>query len=82
MARSQDLASDCLLLLVGLSWALIAACLDQYEEGDTLTVVFELCHKRLSVDPVRYDVVRVDDCPIPPGQASTVPALTHCVVEF
>jgi hypothetical protein len=60
----------------------LAACLDQYEEGDTLTVAFEIRHKRFSGDFVRYDVVRVGDCPITPEQASTVPSLTHCVVVF
>jgi hypothetical protein len=60
----------------------LSACLDQYEPGDTLTLSIDVRYKRFSGDFVQYEVVQVEDCPIPREQASTVPALTHCVVVF
>ena len=60
----------------------LAACLEAYEPGETLELEIELRRKRFSGAFVRYDVVRVGACQIPEDQASTVPALTHCAVEY
>ena len=60
----------------------LAACLQAYEPGDTVELEIELRRKRFSGAFVRYDVVRVGACWIPEHQASTVPALTHCAVEY
>lgn len=60
----------------------LAACLAVYQPGDTVEIEIELRRKRSSGAFVRYDPVRVGACTIPEDQASTVPALTHCAVEY
>jgi hypothetical protein len=60
----------------------LAACLEAYGPDEILELEIELRHKRFSGALVRYDVVRVGACQIPEAQAGTVPALTHCAVEY